>query len=291
MEFIEISAKTVDEAITKACISLETSSDNLEIQVVTEGSSGFLGFGSKPAVIRVKRKTPEASFESILNEEEKPAPKKEEKKSEKTEHCEKKQDTPVRAARPQKKENFREKRAERQERPAEKNAEKPAPRERKVVIRSEEEILRIQQEARTFLEGVFKAMELEVAIEMKYDKENDNLDVDFSGEDMGILIGKRGQTLDSLQYLTSLVVNKEEGGYIRVKLDTENYRSRRKDTLENLAKNIAFKVRKTRKPVSLEPMNPYERRIIHSALQGNKYVETYSEGNEPYRHVVIALKK
>ena len=134
-------------------------------------------------------------------------------------------------------------------------------------------------------------MELEVAIEMKYDKENDNLDVDFSGEDMGILIGKRGQTLDSLQYLTSLVVNKEEGGYIRVKLDTENYRSRRKDTLENLAKNIAFKVRKTRKPVSLEPMNPYERRIIHSALQGNKYVETYSEGNEPYRHVVIALKK
>ena len=124
-------------------------------------------------------------------------------------------------------------------------------------------------------------MELEVAIEMKYDKENDNLDVDFSGEDMGILIGKRGQTLDSLQYLTSLVVNKEEGGYIRVKLDTENYRSRRKDTLENLAKNIAFKVRKTRKPVSLEPMNPYERRIIHSALQGNKYVETYSEGNEP----------
>ena len=190
MEFIEISAKTVDEAITKACISLETSSDNLEIQVVTEGSSGFLGFGSKPAVIRVKRKTPEASFESILNEEEKPAPKKEEKKSEKTEHFEKNQDPSVRAARPQKKENFREKRTERQERPAERNAEKPVPRERKVVIRSEEEILRIQQEARTFLEGVFKAMELEVAIEMKYDKENDNLDVDFSGEDMGILIGK-----------------------------------------------------------------------------------------------------
>ena len=232
-----------------------------------------------------------SSFESILNEEEKPAPKKEEKKSEKTEHFEKNQDPSVRAARSQKKENFREKRTERQERPAERNAEKPVPRERKVVIRSEEEILRIQQEARTFLEGVFKAMELEVAIEMKYDKENDNLDVDFSGEDMGILIGKRGQTLDSLQYLTSLVVNKEEGGYIRVKLDTENYRSRRKDTLENLAKNIAFKVRKTRKPVSLEPMNPYERRIIHSALQGNKYVETYSEGNEPYRHVVIALKK
>ena len=157
--------------------------------------------------------------------------------------------------------------------------------------RSQEEIDKIQQEARTFLEGVFKAMELIVSIDMKYDKENDNLDIDFSGDDMGILIGKRGQTLDSLQYLTSLVVNKDENNYIRVKLDTENYRSRRKDTLENLAKNIAFKVRKTRKSVSLEPMNPYERRIIHSALQGNKYVETYSEGNEPYRHVVVALKK
>ena len=134
-------------------------------------------------------------------------------------------------------------------------------------------------------------MELGVEITIEYNKENGNLEIDFAGEDMGILIGKRGQTLDSLQYLTSLVVNKNENSYVRVKLDTENYRSRRKDTLENLAKNIAFKVKKTRKPVSLEPMNPYERRIIHSALQSNKFVETYSEGNEPYRHVVVALKK
>ena len=116
------------------------------------------------------------------------------------------------------------------------------------------------------------------------------LSITMEGKNMGILIGKRGQTLDSLQYLTSLVVNKEQQEYVRVKVDTENYRSRRKDTLENLAKNIAFKVRKTRKPVVLEPMNPYERRIIHSALQGNKYVETYSEGNEPYRHVVVVYK-
>lgn len=197
----------------------------------------------------------------------------------------------VRAARPQKKENFREKRTERQERPAERNAEKPVPRERKVVIRSEEEILRIQQEARTFLEGVFKAMELEVAIEMKYDKENDNLDVDFSGEDMGILIGKRGQTLDSLQYLTNRIANKNQEEYVRVKLDTENYRQRRKETLENLAKNIAYKVKRTKKSVSLEPMNPYERRVIHSALQGDKYVSTHSEGEEPYRRVVVTLAK
>ena len=128
-------------------------------------------------------------------------------------------------------------------------------------------------------------------ITIAYNKENGNLEIDFAGDDMGILIGKRGQTLDSLQYLTSLVVNKNQNAYVRVKLDTENYRSRRKDTLENLAKNIAFKVKKTRKPVSLEPMNPYERRIIHSALQSNKFVETYSEGNEPYRHVVVTLKK
>lgn len=125
---------------------------------------------------------------------------------------------------------------------------------------------------------------------MEYNAENGSLEVDFAGEDMGILIGKRGQTLDSLQYLTSLVVNKEQKDYVRVKLDTENYRKRRKETLENLARSIAYKVRKTRKTVSLEPMNPYERRIIHSALQGNRYVETYSEGNEPYRHVVVKLK-
>ncbi len=149
----------------------------------------------------------------------------------------------------------------------------------------------MKEDGKKFLDSVFHAMELPVEINFVYDKENDCLNIDFSGEDMGILIGKRGQTLDSLQYLTSLVVNKGQEDYIRVKLDTENYRSRRKDTLENLAKNIAFKVRKTRKAVVLEPMNPYERRIIHSALQGNKYVETYSEGNEPYRHVVVVCKK
>ena len=163
--------------------------------------------------------------------------------------------------------------------------------ETKPVARTEEEIQTICESAVTFLTGVFAAMELPVDIRAQYDRESNNLGIDFSGEDMGILIGKRGQTLDSLQYLTSLVVNKGDMAYVRVKLDTENYRSRRKDTLENLAKNIAFRVKKTRKPVALEPMNPYERRIIHSSLQGNKFVETYSEGNEPYRHVVVTMKK
>ena len=134
-------------------------------------------------------------------------------------------------------------------------------------------------------------MNMAVAVDVKYDEDNQNLDVDLSGDEMGILIGKRGQTLDSIQYLLSLVVNKESEEYIRVKVDTEDYRKRRKETLENLAKNIAYKVKRTKRPVSLEPMNPYERRIIHSALQNDKYVTTHSEGEEPFRRVVVTLKK
>jgi spoIIIJ-associated protein len=149
----------------------------------------------------------------------------------------------------------------------------------------------IENTAKKFLVDVFQAMGINAAMEVVYDEENANIDINVDGDEMGVLIGKRGQTLDSLQYLVSLVVNKNSENYIKVKLDTENYRARRKETLENLAKNIAFKVKRTRKPVSLEPMNPYERRIIHSALQNDKYVETYSEGEEPYRRVVINVKK
>lgn len=266
MEFIEVSAKTVDDAITKACIELQAASDKLEIQVISEGSSGFFGIGSKPAVIRAAVKAaPEKEPEAPQKPEKKEAPKKEAVKKE-TE----------RKPAPRQAENAR--RSEARE-------------EREVVQRTDEEIAQIKATALEFLSGVFKAMELPVEIQMEYNAENGSLEVDFAGEDMGILIGKRGQTLDSLQYLTSLVVNKEQKDYVRVKLDTENYRKRRKETLENLARNIAYKVKKTRRPVSLEPMNPYERRIIHSALQGNKFVETYSEGSEPYRHVVVAPKR
>lgn len=307
MEFREITAKTVDEAITKACLELETSSDNLEIQVVREGTSGFFGIGSKPAIIKVRKKVEEEEFD-ILKELKKEETKKEESKKERKAPVYKEQKKEVKkeikkeapkeqpkkevkkeAPKPIKKEN---KPVVKEEVPV-KAEKKPETKreERKPVVRTEEQIKAMEQDGRKFLEGVFKAMELPVEINMNYDKENDCLEIDFSGEDMGILIGKRGQTLDSLQYLTSLVVNKEQQDYVRVKLDTENYRSRRKDTLENLARNIAYKVKKTRKPVVLEPMNPYERRIIHSALQGNKFVETYSEGNEPYRHVVVVYKK
>lgn len=274
MEFREFSAKTVDEAITKASLEFETFSENLEIEVISEGKSGFLGFGAKPAIIKVRKKEASEQLETPVEEE-----KKEEAAA---------QEIPKTARKEAVKEPKKEVKKE-TKREVKKETEQPK-EERKVVERSPEEVAEMKAEAEKFLGGVFKAMELEVEIKMDYKAEEGNLDIEFVGHDMGILIGKRGQTLDSLQYLTSLVVNKGRQGYVRVKLDTEDYRNRRKETLENLARSIAYKVRKTRKTVSLEPMNPYERRIIHSALQGNRYVETYSEGNEPYRHVVVKLK-
>ena len=274
MEFIEVSAKTVDDAITKACIELQAASDKLEIQVISEGSSGFFGIGSKPAVIRAAVKA--------ASEKEPEAPQKPEKKEAAP--------APVKEA--PKKEAVK-KETERKSAPRQaETARRSEPREeREVVQRTDEEIAQIKATALEFLSGVFKAMELPVEIQMEYNAENGSLEVDFAGEDMGILIGKRGQTLDSLQHLVSLVINKHSEEYIRVKLDTENYRERRKETLEQLAKNIAYKVKRTRRPASLEPMNPYERRIIHSALQDDKFVYTKSEGEDPFRHVVVLPKK
>lgn len=308
-DYIQFSAKTKNEAITKACIELGVSSDQLDIQVVREGSSGFFGFGSKPAIIKV-RKLQQASAESEIEKivdsvklesfkEEKKAPKQAPKQNAKPSYKPEKKEEPVKEAneavkekpqKPVKEKISHEKPAkEPKERVQKERQTKPA---REIeVITDPEEIREIEERAVVFLKEVFASMDLgEVQVTSKYNTKDGCLEVDFEGEDMGILIGKRGQTLDSLQYLTSLVVNKGKSTYIRVKLDTEDYRRRRKETLENLARSIAYKVRKTRKTVSLEPMNPYERRIIHSALQGNRYVETYSEGNEPYRHVVVKLK-
>ena len=260
-DYIQFSAKTKSEAITKACIELGVSSDQLEIQVISEGSNGFFGIGSKPAVIKVRK------IELVSEEEEM----KEIVETVKLDSF--KEETPVEEKKPE--------------------PVKPVKPAKPVeIITDPEEIKEVENRARIFLSEVFASMNLgEVEITSEYNTTDGSLEVDFEGEDMGILIGKRGQTLDSLQYLTSLVVNKGKSNYIRVKLDTEDYRKRRKETLENLARGIAYKVRKTRKPVILEPMNPYERRIIHSALQGNKFVETVSEGEEPYRHVVVKLKR
>lgn len=309
--YIQFSAKTKSEAITKACIELGTSSDQLDIQVVSEGSSGFFGFGSKPAIIKARKietVSEEAEIEKIvetvkldsIKEEkkqvEKKAPKAENKpvskptapKAEPAKEKPAKQPKPVKTEKPEKAEVKKEAPVK-EKQPKEKPVKASKPIE---VITDEAEIKEIEERAVVFLKDVFASMNLgEVEITSKYNTTDGCLEVDFEGEDMGILIGKRGQTLDSLQYLTSLVVNKGKTNYIRVKLDTEDYRKRRKETLENLARGIAYKVKKTRKPVILEPMNPYERRIIHSALQGNKFVETVSEGEEPYRHVVVKLKR
>ena len=162
--------------------------------------------------------------------------------------------------------------------------------ERPAVIRAGK-IESLEDKAEGFLNSVFDAMGLVVHVETSMNDEEKEMSIDLSGDEMGLLIGKRGQTLDSLQYLVSLIVNKESESFYRVKLDTENYRERRKETLENLARNIAFKVKKTRRSVALEPMNPYERRIIHAALQNDKYVTTASKGEDPNRYVVISFKK
>ena len=285
MDFLEVSAKTVEDAITKACVDMGLSSDQLDIQVISEGSAGFLGLGSKPAVIQVRRK-----FEEVPEEAPAPEPAAKEEPVKETEKPEKeapKQPKPRNKKKPKDTAAGKAKEA-----PAE-EPEIPEFVEKQEVIpeRTSEEIVTMKAAASQFLDSVFKAMNLPVDLTIEYEQETGSLNVNMEGEDMGILIGKRGQTLDSLQYLTSLVVNKDQKDYVRVKLDTEDYRRRRKETLENLAKNIANKVRRNQKPVALEAMNPYERRIIHSALQGNSAVSTYSEGNEPYRHVVVVPKK
>ena len=207
MDFIEVSAKTYDEAVTDALVQLGVTSDQVEIEVIDKGSSGFLGIGAKPVKIKVSKKM---TVESYMNQ---------------------------------------------------------------------------------LLTDIFSAMDMKVDILIQVNEENHSIEIDLKGDEMGILIGKRGQTLDSLQLLLNNAVHKNFDTYYKVKLDTENYRIRRKETLENLAKNIAYKVKRTKSPVVLEPMNPFERRVIHSALQNDKYVLTHSEGEEPFRHIVVTLKR
>ena len=265
MEYSEFSAKTVNDCITNACTSLGVPSDRLDYEVVFEGSNGFMGIGSKPAIIKARIK--EETVEEVKAPETKEV--KEEKAPEKA---------------PEKKEVKKEEKAAPQK--------EEEPKKAKVVkVIPEEDINKMKADAIKFLEDVLGAMKLTAKVTCDYSAEDYTMNVNIDGEDMGVLIGRRGQTLDSLQYLVSLVINKGTAEYVRVKVDTENYRTRRKATLENLAKNMAFKVKRTRRPVSLEPMNPYERRIIHSALQNDSSVATHSEGEEPYRFVVVTLKK
>lgn len=266
---IRVSAKTVDDAITEAMIQLGVTRDRLEYEVIEKGSSGFLGIGMKQAVIEARRK-PESEPEVVEKEPFAPVEEIREEKAEEIAEpvkAEVKEEAPV----------------------VEKQEERPAEEPKKARELAEVQPQTVEA-VKTFLADTMKAMNMEVEIEISID-EDGALCADLRGEHMGILIGKRGQTLDSLQYLANRVANKHQDGYVRVKLDTENYRARREETLKHLAKNIAHKVKRNRRPVALEPMNPYERRVIHSALQSDPYVTTHSEGEEPYRKVVITLKR
>lgn len=263
MEYITVSAKTLDDAITEALIQLGVTSDQLEYEVIEKGSAGFLGIGMKQAVIKACRKVVEVPEAEIVEDvkSEPAVMKKEEPKPVKKEIA--------------KKETIKKETV------------------KKETAKKEADLAKVESQTieacEKFIYDVLKAMDMtDVKVTSVVDEEG-ALSIDMEGSNMGILIGKRGQTLDSLQYLTNRVANKMQEGYVRVKLDTEDYRRRRKETLENLAKNIASKVKRTRRTVSLEPMNPYERRIIHSALQGDPAVSTHSEGEEPYRRVVVTL--
>lgn len=268
MDYIEVSGKNVDEALTNALIKLETTSDKVEYEVIEKGSAGFLGMGRKLAVIKVRKKEDkpvEANVKAKETETQKVADSSVSYEPVKAEPVKSVDNNEIK----------------------DDSHEQPKKTSKYTTVMPNEEV---ERRITTFLGDMFKAMNLEVKIDVKFD-DPDCVNVELSGPNMGVLIGKRGQTLDSIQYLTSLVVNKGKANYIRVKLDTEDYRRRRKETLENLARGIAYKVKKTRKPVVLEPMNPYERRIIHSALQGDKFVSTKSEGEEPFRHVVVYLDR
>ena len=382
-EYIEITEKTVSEAITAACQKLAVPSERIEYEVIDPGKTGFLGIGARPAKIRArvkqgmedsaefdtsaiisdvlkgkddKKKAPDQRPKEKRKEERKDNKKKESNKNsektavkkplvkeeaaetaapavkEETASEEKKSSAEAAAGKAEKTETsesgFSGKKGTGRKDSSEKSYEKgsrgrgrrrqrrndrdeysaasrdheqerstaaeshSAPKKKSAVpVLTDEQVVEIKQRAETFLTDVFQAMDLDANVSSSYDRETGMLTIDMKGENMGVLIGKRGQTLDSLQYLVSLVVNKGIDGYIHVKADTENYRERRKKTLENLAKNIASKVKRNRTSVALEPMNPYERRIIHSALQGDRYVTTYSEGEEPYRKVIVTMKE
>ena len=382
-EYIEITEKTVSEAITAACQKLAVPSERIEYEVIDPGKTGFLGIGARPAKIRARvkqgmedsaefdtsaiisdvlkgkddrKKAPDQRPKEKRKEERKDNKKKESNKNsektaakktlvkeeaaetaspavkEETASEEKRSSAEAAAGKAEKTETsdsgFSGKKGSGRKDSSEKSYEKgsrgrgrrrqrrndrdeysaasrdheqerstaaeshSAPKKKSAVpVLTDEQVVEIKQRAETFLTDVFQAMDLDANVSSSYDRETGMLTIDMKGENMGVLIGKRGQTLDSLQYLVSLVVNKGIDGYIHVKADTENYRERRKKTLENLAKNIASKVKRNRTSVALEPMNPYERRIIHSALQGDRYVTTYSEGEEPYRKVIVTMKE
>ena len=281
MDYITVSARTLDDAITEALVQLGVTSDKLDYEVIEKGSAGFLGIGVKQAVIKARKKKESAEPAEEKKERKDRYPKKEHNKKN---YRNKKDAREVKGGKEYKDSRYQEKGMKEDEK-----------EEVKSVIKKEIPLAPVQEvtieTCKKFIQDVLSCLDMkDVAVTTSVDDEG-ALSINMDGPDMGILIGKRGQTLDSLQYLTNRVANKMQDGYVRVKLDTEDYRRRRKQTLENLAKNIAGKVKRTRRSVFLEPMNPYERRIIHSALQSDSAVSTHSEGEEPYRRVVVTLAR
>lgn len=292
MEYIEVTGKSVEEAITNACTKLGIPSDKLDYEVIEKGNSGFLGiFNSKPAKIKAREKQEEPEVKAVEAHKKPEVPVNTEKKPEKKADDFKKEE-PKKEFKSEPKKEFKKEFKPTDNHNTESVKEAPkAEAQPKAESFTAEQKEDIKKDIKAFLDSMFGAMSMEVNVDITFDDEENSVNVDLSGDNMGVLIGKRGQTLDSIQYLTSLVINKNSEKYVRVKLDTENYRKRRKETLESLAKNIAYKVKRSRRPVSLEPMNPYERRIIHSALQSDRFVSTRSEGEEPFRHVVVYLER
>ena len=284
MEKIKITARDYDEAVTKALIELATGSDNLDIEVVDKGSKGFLGIGSRPCVIYVSKKQDkdlllyeeDKGFKTDYSQnifENKEKSNKENKYKVQTKSFDTEKSKPVEKVSD---EGF----------VHETDSVKLPRKQRKVY--SEEEAEAIIEDMRDFISKLFEKMEINVNMDTEFNHRDNEISVFFSSDDdIGLIIGKRGQTLDAIQYIVSLVVNKNTESYIRIKMDTENYRERRKENLEVLAKNVASKVKKFKKPISLEPMNPYERRIIHSVLQSDNFVSTRSDGDEPFRYITV----
>ena len=294
MEYIEVTGRTIDDALTNACLKLETTSDNIEYEVIEKGSNGLFGiFNSKPTKNKARVKAGVGSVDDEFSKLEAKEKKsiddtiKSEIKVESKKEVVKETEKAVKKETAPKADNSKVSATQAVNASEEDLEEKANNNEPRPVLSNEE----IESRIRTFLGDMFSAMDIPVEVKITFDTEEECVNVELIGENMGLLIGKRGQTLDSIQYLTSLVLNKGKEKYVRIKVDTENYRQRRKDTLESLAKNIAYKVKRSRRSVALEPMNPYERRIIHSALQGDKFVSTKSEGEEPFRHVVVYLDR
>lgn len=329
MEWREFTARSIEEALTEASVALKTPSTTLDYQVISEGKRGLFGIGNKPAVIRARKREAAAAESSLaqcsaaertesylqssqnkqyggaktsLQAADEDGVSKEDGGAECAVTGENSVDSAKREYYEQKKENPHAVSLSAQSGISDNKdilselelAGLEAPRRFEVPSESKkvfDENVDVEAIVQKFLGEIFMVMKIEAKVKVKISKEEFVVYINIEGEDMGVLIGKRGQTLDSLQYLTSLVINRSTSSYLKVKMDTENYRARRKETLENLARNIAYKVKRTKRPVSLEPMNPYERRIIHSALQNDRFVETHSEGEEPYRRVVITLKR